>query len=267
MIAEHALRDQHRARIAADDIARAHAARRQGAFDRLGDLLGRYPSGCGVGQRLVHRRRYPSVVLLQLRRDRHLVGLAATLVPDRRCHRAGLDQSHLHLGAVELDPQGIGEGLDRVLGGGVGGGEGHRHPSTNRGDEHDPPLRRAQRRQHRLGDRNLAEHVDVELTLQILSLDQLQRATDPNARVVDQRVQAAARRARHLMHHPLGGLGDLSRVGHLERDRHHGARLGLQREALARGRIAHAGEHRPSPVGEAQSGRTADTRRGACDEC
>ncbi len=69
----------------------------------------------------------------------------------------GLDQRDLHAGAVQLDAQRVADRLDRVLGGGVGRREGHRDAPADRGDEHDPAARAPQRRQHRLGDGDLAE--------------------------------------------------------------------------------------------------------------
>ena len=94
----------------------------------------------------------------------------------------------------QLDAQRVADRLDRVLGGGIGSGERHRHSPADGGDEHDPPARGAQGGQQRLRDGDLAEHVDVELLAQVVRMDQLERAAVADAGVVDERVEATGRR-------------------------------------------------------------------------
>ena len=69
------------------------------------------------------------------------------------------------------------------------------------------PRALADRRQHRLGDRDLAGQVDLDLAAEVLDRQRLQRARDGDAGVVDEPVEAAA----GLGLDPLGGGGDLRR--------------------------------------------------------
>ena len=57
------------------------------------------------------------------------------------------------------------------------------------------PRARRKRRQQRLGDGDLTEHVDLELPAQILRRDELERPAEADASVVDERVQAGPGRA------------------------------------------------------------------------
>ena len=60
---------------------------------------------------------------------------------------------------------------------------------------------------------------------------------------------------------------DLLGVGDIERQRSHApGAVRVRRQALARGRVAHAGEHRPAAPRETQRGRFADARRGTGDQ-
>ena len=94
----------------------------------------------------------------------------------------------------QLDPQRVGDRLDRVLGGAVGRRVGHHHFAADRGDEHDPPLRPAQRRQQGARERHRAEDVDLELAAQLVAGEDLHRAAGADPGVVDERIQASARR-------------------------------------------------------------------------
>src|SRR5947209_15759209 len=127
----------------------------------------------------------------------------------------------------------------------------------------------AQRRQHRLRHRDLGEHVHVELLAHFLGRDDLQRATDADARVVDESIES--RRGASVLCgqllHPRRGVRYLGCIRHVEGERDHpsvGSRLAGQ--LLARGAVAHAGEDRPATPRETQRGRAADARRGSRDQ-
>ncbi len=150
-----------------------------------------------------------------------------------------------------------------------GASERHRHASADRGNEHDPPVRAAQRRQQRLRDGHLREHVDIELPAQVLVRDQLERAADADAGVVDERVEATARRrsrsGAHLLY-PLDRLRDLQWDRHLERQRDHACPASARpRRRAARpppGRARPPAPSSPWPPGAARSrGRFRSMRR------
>ena len=119
------LSDEHHARVAADEVAGAHPPRAERALDRLGHLLraarprlGRCPRAPCPSPRAPARTAAASSGGISTRSASR-----AALVPDRRRHRARLDQRDLHARAVQLDAQRVADRLDRVLGGRVGSGE------------------------------------------------------------------------------------------------------------------------------------------------
>jgi len=258
----------HRARVAPDDVARAHPPRCQRALDRLGDLLRRHAAFAGAAQHPVDRLGDVAVLLAQLVGHLEVLGFGASLVPDRRRDRAGLDERDLHARRAQLDAQRVADRLYRVLGGGVGSGERHRDAAADGRDEDDPSASGAQRGQHRLRDGDLADDVDVELAANVVDGNQLERTADADPGVVDERVEStragAASRGQQR-----GGVCDLPRVGHVEGDRLDAcaATLGRFGGEPAPGRIvAHAREHRPACAREPQRGRLSDPGGGARDE-
>src|SRR5919109_57255 len=88
--------------------------------------------------------------------------------PDRRLDRPGLDDRDVDAERAQLDAQGIGDGLERVLRRGIGGEERQRAAAGDRAHEDDPAARSSQRRQARLGDGDLPYDVHLELVTQLL---------------------------------------------------------------------------------------------------
>ena len=78
------------------------------------------------------------------------------------------------------------------------------------------PRGAADRRQHRLGHRDLGGQVDLDLAAEVLDRDRLQRARDRDAGVVDEAVEAAP--AARLADCARRG-GDLRGVGDVEQQR------------------------------------------------
>ena len=75
------------------------------------------------------------------------------------------------------------------------------------------PRARAKSREERLGDRHLANQVDLELAAQVVERQRLDRPGDRSAGVVDQRPQS---RAPHRVLDARPSGGDLIRVGDVE---------------------------------------------------
>ena len=116
------------------------------------------------------------------------------------------------------------------------------------------PREVAQQRQHRLGHRDLADDVDLELTAQVVERHALHRAGHDDAGVVDDGVEAAGQ--------CRGQRGDLVGVGHVEHDR----RDALGRERVAVLAAAHAGDDVPPGGREMEGGGASDPARGTGDE-
>ena len=89
----------------------------------------------------------------------------------------------------ELDPQRVGHRLERELRDRVGAEERQRAPAGDRADDDDAALRGPQRREHRLGDGELADDVDLELAAELVERQVLERRGDRDARVVDEPVE------------------------------------------------------------------------------
>ena len=174
---------------------------------RVGDLVGGDALGAGLD-----RERLKAVEPLAvgrghlgLHRVAHLGAVGLALAPDLGRHRAWLDDRNLDPERAHLKPQRVADRLDRVLRGVVGGEEGKRPPAADRGHEDDPAAGGADHLEQRLGHRDLADHVDLELAPQLVELQRLDRPGDGDARVVDQCRQPPAGR----LADPLGGGGDL----------------------------------------------------------
>ena len=174
----------------------------------------------------------------------------------------GSIERDLHAGAVQLDAQRIAHGLDRVLGGRVGGAEAKGHAPADGGDEHDPPAGAAKRRQQRAGDGDLTEQVDVEQAAQVGFGDQLERTAEPDAGVVHERVQ---RPGRLLLDQYTSAL-DLRGVRHVELQGVYPPGERCPCELLADSHVAHAGEHRPAGRREGDRARPPNPARGARDQ-
>ena len=64
--------------------------------------------------------------------------------------------------------------------------KGQRASAGDRPDDDDPSTRATKRRQECLGDRDLADDVDLELATQVVGREELERRRDSDARVVDE---------------------------------------------------------------------------------
>ncbi len=131
-------------------------------------------------------------------------------------------------------------------------------------------MRAAQRRQHRPGDGDLREHVDVELPAQVVLHHQLERTADADTGVVDERVEPTRHGRAAICRdpvHPRRGLADLRGICHIEAERDHPLRArAVAQQPLAGVPVAHAGQHGPAIPGEPQGRRTADARRCSRDQ-
>ena len=125
------------------------------------------------------------------------------------------------------------------------------------------PARPPQRGQQRVRDRDLAEHVDLELAPHVVGAEELERAADADAGVVHERVEPAGT----LLVDEGRGRPHLVRVGDVEPQRGQLARTADGcRERLTGGGIADAREHGPTGSDEPQGARPADPRRCAGDQ-
>jgi hypothetical protein len=134
------------------------------------------------------------------------------------------------------------------------------HPTPDGAGEHDARVRRAlvaQDRQERLGDSDLADDVDLELTTYLVEVDELERPAHGDAGVVHDATQL---QVAEVVAHGVGcGFGLLSR-----RDVESDGRD--ERVVVDRGQVANGGEHMGAVPGEAFDDGPADPGRGASDE-
>ena len=156
---------------------------------------------------------------------------------------------------MQLAAQRLADRLDRELRRVV---RPHQHGgdlAADRADEDDPAASRPDERQHRLGHRDLPEHVHFQLLAPDLQRQVLQRAAPADASVVDHAVEAAA-----VVGDLLGDRVNLRLIGHIQEHRQDPVRAPLAqpvRVLLA----AHAGVHpMPEPI-QAQRARLADAGR------
>ncbi len=114
-----------------------------------------------------------------------------------------------------------------------------------------------QPRQHRLGDRELPDHVDFQLLSPLIGTDRLHRTADADARVVDDRVEPL--RQRLVQRRDVVGRGDVEddRGDALRVERGHGVGVLL---------AADPGDDVPAACGQMLDDRLADTAGRAGDE-
>ena len=230
---------------------RHHRLGRDGVPLRAGGALAQ-----GLQRLAVEPRRLGGHGLLQA------LALPGGLLPDRRGDGPGLDDGDVYPPRPHLHAQRVGERLQRELGRGVGAYEGRGHAPADRAHVDDAPSRDAEQRQHRLGHRDLADHVDLQLAAEISEGQELERPRHHDAGIVHEAGEPAAshhgghraRRARDG-----GGVGDV--------DRHRGEQrrgLALQRGAV--GRSPDSGEDTPAQAIEAERAGRADAGGGPGDE-
>ena len=184
-------------RLAADRVAGLRLVGGERVLDRLGDRLG----GQAPGGRL--RRQRLDAVELGRRRARPSPGPSDS----RSAGAASIPLSQI---SVAIEPGSTTEtstpnwriswrsesptALERCLRGVVGREVGEPAAAADRGDEDDPAARGADHRQERLGDRDLADDVDLELAPVLVQRHRLDRPGDGDAGVVDQPGEPAAGR-------------------------------------------------------------------------
>ena len=95
---------------------------------------------------------------------------------------------------LELDAKRVGHRLEAELRDGVRPEEGQRARPGDRPDEHDPAARRPDGGRQRLGHRELADDVHLELAAELVERQVLERRGDRDAGVVDEPVQTLADR-------------------------------------------------------------------------
>jgi hypothetical protein len=141
-------------------------------------------------------------------------------------------------------------------------GERRVEPDADRADDHYPAGRPAQQRQHRLGDRELAGHVDVQLPPERIQRHQLGRAGQAVPGVVDQAVQPGG----GVPADHRGRLGDLARLGDVEQHRGDLAAGRGAGQLVTVGFPPDPGVDVPPGGREAQRGGLPDARGGTGDE-
>src|SRR5947209_8438577 len=121
---------------------------------------------------------------------RRLLGAGAALLPDRGRHRSRLDRGDLDPERAQLLSKRIGYRLECELGGVVRPEERGRQATADRADVDNSPTGPAQCRQRRLGDGDLADEVDLQLSAPFVDRDELEGSAKGNAGVVDQSLEA-----------------------------------------------------------------------------
>jgi hypothetical protein len=178
----------------------------------------------------------------------------AELGPDE----AGLDEDDVDAEPPDLLAEGVGVGLQGVLGGVVPGAEGEGDLAAHGGDVDDRARALpAQVRQHELGQAGRAEQVDLELVAGLVEGDVLGGAVESEPGVVDQDVDPAL----PVEDRPHGPL-QVGVLGHVHRQRvAAGVADGVQ--ALDPAGAAVDGV---AGAQQLQRGGAPDARRGAGDE-
>ena len=120
----------------------------------------------------------------------------------------------------------------------------------------------ADRRQHRLGDRDVGDQVDLDLAAEVLDRHRLQRARDRDAGVVDEAVEAAAGSA--SIRAAAAAICSASVTSSISGDEALGA--GLRAAPRRPASLAHSGEDPPAGGVQAQGGRAADAGRSPGDQ-
>lgn len=241
-------------RVAPDEVARLRALRRQRVLDGLRHGIG-ISAGATRTRDLAEPREPRLVELPPLRRNgaSELLRSRCSLLPDR-----GRDARRLHDGDLDppgsqLDPQRVGDRLERVLRGRVGPEERERAAAADRAHEHDPSAPRAERGQERLRDRDLPDDVHFQLPAELLDRDELEGRSDRDPRVVHEPVQRPT--------DSLRGKGNLVGVGDVELQRLDA----MLAKALGRPLVPHAPVDTPAAAREPERARLPDPGRGSRD--
>jgi hypothetical protein len=141
----------------------------------------------------------------------------------------------------------------------IGPDERRAHPPADGADIDDAAARNSKLRQERLRDPDLADHVDLQLTSQVVQRQELQRPGNGDAGVVDKATQA---RATRLAGDGLRRRGHGRLVRHIDDQRRDAGRLS---QLICVRRLAHASEDTESHSGQPHSGRPPNARRSAGD--
>ena len=132
-----------------------------------------------------------------------LVGLDRAARPDRGLDRARLDDRDADPPGPELEPQRIGDRLERVLRRGVGPRKGSALLPAIEPTKTIRP-RRGAAQAGRLRHRDLADEVDLEPMPELVERDELERHRDRDAGVVHERVELVDTFGQRL---DVGGIG------------------------------------------------------------
>jgi hypothetical protein len=225
-------------RVSPGKIAGSWASCRERTFDDPSDGVRWHCPGPEATHYAAQSGRVAAVELPVCRRHTlvHVVDHRRDLPPGSGVGGAGFHQRHADVPGPQLNAKGVGESLEGELRGAVDALHGNHHPAAGRGDEHDPAPGGSEPRENGLGDRDLADDVDVELVPQVRRRDGLDRAQHADGGVVDQRVQP--------LRQPVSQGGDACLVGDVELDRRD-APIGCG-EAFLAGVVADAGEDCPA---------------------
>src|SRR6266545_5678494 len=152
-------------RVAADELPGPRAALCERLLDRSRYGLHRRAFGPALAREPPERRDALAVQRTELRRRsaRERLGQRGRLRPDRRLDRARLDERDLDAEGPQLDAQRVGDRLQGVFRSCVRAEERQRTLARDRADEDDSPAGPAKVREECLRDRDLSDHVDLEL--------------------------------------------------------------------------------------------------------
>ncbi len=165
--------------------------RRERALDHLGHLLGGSAGGAAL-RRHSSERRDPVAVELSRAAVGRLSSSSALLGP-RVQIGVRIEPGSTIVTWIrprpQLDPQRVGDRLERVLRRCVRPEERERAPAGDRADEDDPAASAAECGHEGLRHGDLPDDVDLELMAQLVERHELERHRDRDARVVDERVE------------------------------------------------------------------------------
>ena len=160
---------------------------------------------------------------------------------------------------AKLEPQGVGDRLQREFRGTIRTEIGRCLPAAVGTDVDDPPAGLPQQREKRLRHRDLADHVDFELSSPGVQGHKFHRARNGDAGVIDQAGQPGVADG---LAHRLGRGGDRGGVRHVDHQRSQSrGRLGPQ--VLGRGLRTHPGEDAEAEPIQFQGARLSNAARSA----
>src|SRR5260370_23184230 len=173
--------------VAADDVAGLGLGRRDGVIDGLHHLRRVDCRARGVLSGFLHFvDEIPVKIEATLRQllD-HFLRTFETLVPDRGANGAGLDDRNVNRPLTELHAQRVGNCLQSEFRSAIGAIDRQRQTASYGADVDNAPPALPEARHERLDGRELSDDVDFERLPKTIERDQLDRAGDRDARIVD----------------------------------------------------------------------------------